>query len=114
MADPGDFLREKLQLAAQQEMLRGSIVSCRRRCGKPTCACATNDERRHLSNLLSVRLDGRTRTLHLRKNDEERVRALVANYADLISAVGELTRYEFSKLARKAGDRRRKADRRSQ
>ena len=113
MGDPGDFLREKLQLAAGVEMLRGSVVSYRRRCGKPSCACARDPRRRHPSIFLSVRLDGRTRTLHVRKADEERVRKLVSNYLDLKDVVEELTRYEVLKLSRKASDRRRKRHQRS-
>ena len=113
MGDPGDFLREKLQLAARAEMLRGSVVSYRRKCGKPSCVCAEDVRRRHPSLFLTVRLDGRTRTLHVRKADEAKVRKLVANYVELKGAVEEVTRYEVSKLSRQASDRRRMQKRRS-
>jgi hypothetical protein len=108
MSDPGDFLYEKLKLAAGHEILRGSVVAYLRRCGKRTCACAQEPARRHPSLMLSIREGGRQRSIHLRKDDEARVRKLVENYGALRDAIEAVSAYEVSKLVRQVADRRRK------
>jgi hypothetical protein len=42
-------------------MVRGSVVTHRRRCGKPNCRCATGEEL-HESTVLSYSEAGRTRS----------------------------------------------------
>ncbi len=59
----GDFLRE-IQglleiLTDHHAMLKGSVYELQRRCGKPTCACATG--KLHASLVLSWSENGRTR-----------------------------------------------------
>lgn len=49
------------------ELLRGSLITLRRRCGKPNCRCAGGDP--HETPALSFSEAGRTRTLTLREED---------------------------------------------
>ena len=49
-------------------MLRGSLVTLRRRCGKPGCRCA-DGEQRHEAPTLSYSDHGRTRVVMLAETD---------------------------------------------
>ena len=55
------------KLAATDDMRRGSITECFRRCGKPTCACALPDHPGHGPYYAYTRkVQGKTKTLQLR------------------------------------------------
>ena len=55
-------LRRVLQpLLRAQIILRGTVYELRPRCGKPSCACAGDDERRHRRWVLSYTVDGKKR-----------------------------------------------------
>jgi hypothetical protein len=60
-------------------LVRGSLITLRRRCGKPNCRCA--DGVAHETPALSYSLEGRTRTLTLRPEDVPVVRAALERYA---------------------------------
>lgn len=60
-------------------ILKGSLFSFVRRCGKPNCACATGEG--HASPALSYVEDGKTKTLTLTGADLTEVRAALARYA---------------------------------
>lgn len=59
-------------------VLRGSLTSFRRRCGKPSCRCATGEP--HVSPALVFYEDGRTRTVTLRPDEVEEVEAALARH----------------------------------
>lgn len=59
-------------------MLRGSLFTFRRRCGKATCRCATGEP--HESPALSYVADGTAKTLTLTGADLDEVRAALARY----------------------------------
>jgi hypothetical protein len=61
-------------------MIRGSVVTHRRRCGKPTCRCAAG-EALHESTVLSYSEGGRTRFVMLPAAEVAAVRAAVERYA---------------------------------
>lgn len=61
-------------------MIRGSVVTHRRRCGKPTCRCA-DGEALHESTVLSYSEGGRTRFVMLPGSEVAAVRAAVERYA---------------------------------
>ncbi len=71
--------------------MRGSLVERLRRCGKPNCACARDPRTRHGGKFLSVQLDGRTHALHVRPEDEAKVRAAIAAYTKLWHLINALT-----------------------
>lgn len=60
-------------------VLKGSVFTFVRRCGKPNCACATGEG--HASPALSYVDDGKTKTLTLTGADLAEVRAGLARYA---------------------------------
>lgn len=59
-------------------MLRGSLFSFRRRCGKANCRCASGDP--HESPALSYVEEGVSKTLTLTGVDLEEVRAAIGRY----------------------------------
>lgn len=93
-------------------LMRGSLVERLRRCGKPNCACAQDPSARHGGKFLTVRLDGETQALHVRPEDEPRVRQAVAAYQRLWDIINALTACELSDLRREARERRRSRRRR--
>ena len=107
-------LREQLRALTFAPLMRGSIVQARQRCGRPNCACAKHAKARHLRKLLAVYLDGRTQVVHLRREDEERVRHAIEAYRKMWKALDGLTAYELAELRRATRERRRSraADRR--
>ena len=60
-------------------LVRGSLITLRRRCGRPNCRCAEGAP--HETPALSYSLEGRTRTLTLRPEDVPMVRAALERYS---------------------------------
>ena len=60
-------------------MIRGTVVTQRRRCGKPTCHC-TDGQTLHETTVLSYSEGGRTRTLMLAGDEVAAATAAVARY----------------------------------
>ncbi|MBI5548033.1 MAG: hypothetical protein HY901_29485 [Deltaproteobacteria bacterium] len=88
-------------------LMRGTLYERLRKCGRKTCACARDPKARHRSHFLSVFLDGRTRGMHVRPVDVERVRNAVAAYERLWEIVNGLTACEVADLRREARERQR-------
>src|SRR5208337_576106 len=65
-------------LLALREMLPGSFVQRRRKCGKPNCHCASGDpDQLHAEFLLSFLSQGKQRTFHIPAELVEEVRSQV-------------------------------------
>ena len=62
----------------QPLVLRGTVTTFRRRCGKPTCHCATGEP--HESPALTYTECGRTKTLTLAPAEVAEVEAALARY----------------------------------
>ena len=61
-----------------REMLPGSFVERRRKCGKPNCRCASGEpEHMHVQALLSVLSQGKLQTVHIPAELVEEVRSKV-------------------------------------
>lgn len=60
-------------------MLRGTVVTHRRRCGKPNCRCAAGEEL-HEQVLLSYSLESRARSMTLPEELIEPVREATERY----------------------------------
>jgi uncharacterized protein DUF6788 len=60
-------------------MIRGTVVTHRRRCGKPNCRCSAGEEL-HESTVLSYSASGRTRFVMLPADQVAAVRAAVERY----------------------------------
>lgn len=100
-------LREQVRALSCAALMRGSLVERMRRCGRANCACAHDPSRRHGGKFLTVQLDGRTHALHVRPEDETRVRAAIDAYTRLWGLINELTACELSDLKREVRERRR-------
>lgn len=105
-------LGQQLRTLSLEPLMRGSIYERRRRCGRPTCACAKTPKARHPSKFLTVFLAGRTRGFHLRAEDEARVQTAIAAYHRLWKIVNELTACEVAELRRQVRERQRERKRR--
>lgn len=92
-------------------VLHGSLTTFRRRCGKPTCRCATGEP--HESPALTVTEGGRTKTITLSASDVAEVAAALARYdkarADLeAQAEAGLARIRIRRRSGGAGTGRRR------
>lgn len=104
-------LQQQLHALSGAPLMRGSIYQRRRRCGRRSCACATDPQARHPSRFLTVFLDGRTRGFHLRAEDEEWAQQAVAAYNRLWTIVNELTACEVAERRRQIRERQRERTR---
>jgi hypothetical protein len=87
--------REELyrELSRVGDFRPGSLNEVRRKCGKPNCACASPDHPGHGPQYnLTRRVDGRTRTRHLRPGPElDKARREAAEYQRFRDLVGRVT-----------------------
>ena len=93
--------------ARAPEMVRGSVVVHRRRCGKPNCRCAAGDL--HEATVLSYSERGRTRFVMLPSAEVAAVAAAVDRYRAAeaeLAAAGEAGRAAL--IGRLAGRRGRR------
>ena len=88
----------ELRSLATTPLMRGTLVNRLRVCGRKNCACASDPARRHPGLYLSVHLDGRTRSVHVRPEDEARIRRMLVGYERLWAVVNELTACEVEAL----------------
>ena len=63
---------------SETSLLRGTLITFRRRCGKPTCHCASGEP--HESPALTYTESGRTKTLTLAEADVAEVQAALTRY----------------------------------
>lgn len=64
--------------ATELTLLRGVLFTLRRKCGKPSCRCATGEA--HESPALAYPAGGRTKTMTLSEQDVARVSAALERY----------------------------------
>jgi hypothetical protein len=69
-------------------MVRGTVITHRRRCGKPTCRCAAG-ELLHESVVLSYSEAGRTKFLMLPEVEVEAVRAATERFREAKTELDE-------------------------
>jgi len=74
------------EATASGAMVRGTVVTHRRRCGKPSCRCASG-EVLHESVVLSYSAQNRTRFVMLRAEEIEPVRAATQRYRESKAAL---------------------------
>lgn len=101
--------RSELHLLLNQSegLLHGSLIEMFRRCGKPSCHCASDDQARHRSLYLGQTINGKTTMLHIPTRLEKTVRQWVADFqrADqLLEQLNQEARARLTLLkARKPG-----------
>lgn len=104
-------LRAQLRALSLAPLMRGSLVERLRCCGRPNCACARDPRKRHGGKFLTVQLLGRTHALHVRPEDEPKVRQALEAYAKLWQIINALTECELSDLRREVRERQRSRQR---
>ena len=77
--------RRESKSQSTPELLRGTLFTLRRRCGKANCRCAEGDA--HESPALAYPEGGRTKTLSLTHADLDQVRAALERYERARSAL---------------------------
>jgi hypothetical protein len=70
---------------SEGSLLRGTLTTFRRRCGKPTCHCAGGQP--HESPALAYTEGGRTKTLTLAEAEVAEVIAALARFAEARAAL---------------------------
>lgn len=85
-------------------LLRGTLFTHRRKCGKPGCRCATGDA--HESPALAYPAGGRTKTMTLAADDVEEVAAALARYRAAREELDSAADAEIANLAARAAARR--------
>jgi hypothetical protein len=71
-------MKETGRVVNRDLIVRGSLITLRRRCGKPTCRCANHQP--HATPALSYSIGGSTKMLTLRPQDLALVKAALARY----------------------------------
>lgn len=93
-------------------MLRGSLITLSRRCGKPGCHCADNG-RQHEAPALSYSVHGRTKVVMLAESDVTAVAATLERYRAAKARLEEQATAGLDQLGeRVAADRAAKRRRR--
>ena len=100
-------LLAELRALGAAPLMRGTLVNRLRVCGRKNCACASDPARRHAGLYLSVHLDGRTRSIHVRPEEEARIRRMLAGYERLWAVINELTACEVEALGSAVRERAR-------
>jgi hypothetical protein len=103
-----------LQRCSDAPLLRGSLVSMRRTCGKPGCHCARGEK--HVSLYLAIRVGARRKMIYVPPDLEPRVREWVQSSQEIDrllqivsqSCLEQLLRDKQSHPARRGKTRPRK------
>ena len=79
-------------------LARGTVYELRRKCGKPSCCCATAGQR-HAVTVLSVSAEGRTRLRAIPQGQIAGLRALTARYQRFRRARARLVKVHRTMVA---------------
>ena len=85
-------------------LLRGSLTTFRRRCGKPNCRCATGEP--HQNPALTYTEDGRTKTVILKQTEIAEVAAALDRYNQAKTALDEQADAGIAALRARKAERR--------
>jgi hypothetical protein len=86
-------------------MVRGTLFTMRRRCGKQNCHCATGPG--HASPALAYPVAGRTKTITLSAADIEEVRSALERYNSARAALDARADAGVAALRARLGEHRR-------
>jgi len=91
------------QLLNESGLIRGNLVEMRRVCGKKTCHCRSDPEKKHRSLYLSLSVDGKPRMVYIPSDWEKRVREWASRYARLRDLLGQISLRSLEKLQKRGG-----------
>jgi hypothetical protein len=103
-----DQLLREIRHLAHSNLMRGSLSVVGRKCGRATCACAT-EGRRHPARYLSVKQDGKTRLLYVSAGQEAEIQVALRRCRRLMAAVDELTQVNLQLIEQARPPRKRRA-----
>lgn len=101
--------RERLLAALHQapNLMRGTVYTRQRKCGRATCECARGGPQ-HKGLQLTVTYGGRTVTRFVRQAELAEVEAMTSAYRDLWAIIEELTKVNLELLrGKQVGGRKR-------
>ena len=103
--------RSKLhQLLNQAEgFLHGSLIIMARRCGKPSCRCAADDNARHESLYLGQTLGGKTTMIYIPARLERTVRQWHDNFQQAGQLIEQLSQQGRARLSQAKATKATKA-----
>lgn len=90
-----------VQLLSQRGIVRGSLLTRRRVCGKAGCKCTRG--KLHESLYLVITEKGRTRQLYVPKDFEPLVRRWVEDYHQARELMEEISRIYWDKVRERKG-----------
>lgn len=90
-------------------LLRGSLITLRRKCGTSTCRCVTGDL--HETPALSYSAGGKTKMLTLQEDDVAEVKAALARYNKAKAALMTKADRNIAQLTRRIEAERARARR---
>lgn len=90
-------------------VLPGSLITLRRKCGKPSCHCSTGDP--HETPALSYSVAGRTKMLTLSPDEVPAVARAVSRYRKAVTDLEAEARAELEGLLARVQARRNSARR---
>ena len=93
-------LRSRLHqlLSSAEGFLHGSLIVMARRCGKPGCRCASDDQARHRALCLGQTRGGKTTMIHIPAEMEQRVGQWVENFRQATELLEELSQQGRKRL----------------
>jgi hypothetical protein len=99
-------LRSKARkLLGDEPILRGSLVTMRRTCGKPNCRCTRGEK--HEALYLSVRVGRERKMLYVPEALAESVRRAVEGGKELVSLIDRISAESVQKLIEQKQERKR-------
>lgn len=84
------------ELRSLGNLMRGSLVTARVRCGAPGCECAKGEKHRKVH--ISVNIKGRTRGAYVGEPRSGQVETLLAEYRHAWRVINELTEVNLELL----------------
>lgn len=84
-----------------EPLLRGNLVDAKRKCGKKTCGCANDPERRHRALYLGFKLDGKQRMIYIPKEWEETVRLWTTRHSEARELLEEISLKTLERLEKR-------------
>ena len=96
------------RLGVLREMLPGSFVERRRKCGKPTCHCA-DGKQLHSAFQISVLLHGKLKTFHIPTELVEEARAKVELHRRFQEAGATICQINLRRFLQRKGEKEQKS-----
>lgn len=79
-------------------LIRGSLVEMKRVCGKKSCQCSSDPDRKHRSLYLGLRIDGKQRMIYVPAEWEDRVREWTNRYSEMREVLEQLSLKSLERL----------------